>query len=448
MTAVQYPVSITDHSAKRVFAPVFIILSIINIALIARLTITLFLCLTGTALFAQEPAPADYAHAREEALAGRYAHAEKELLSLLEVYPQDLDARVLLGRVYAWQERYDAAITQLEQVLSADPEHQDGRNALLDALLWSKRYEQALPVVAQGLEDYPVFADFHYKQAWAQYETGQEEAAAQTLAQLFFLNPAHEAGLALQARMGLEHYRNTLTAAAGVMLFSELFDPASYAMLEGMRQHNWGKSLLRLNMNSRFGEQGWQGEIDLYPVIKDGLYGYLNYGYSGSFLFPEHRAGAEVFARVSAKAEGSLGLRWLSFDPANEVLLYTGSLSLYHRQMWYSLRPFVTSHERAGTGVSVGLQARRYFGNPLNFIELGVNVGYSPDFRIIQAGNGLSSEELFALQSQRIGLIVQKSLSQRWFIGFEGSLTHQEVQIADTDYLWITNLLARASFRF
>ena len=416
--------------------------------MISRFAFTFLFCSLLGFASAQENGTPDYAHARGLALAGNHALAEQELTTLLSIYPLDLDARTLLGRVYAWQEKYDAAIAELEQVLERDPLHQDGRNALLDALLWSQRYAAAVPVAKQGLADYPLFADYQYKYARALYETGEEAAAAQSLAQLLQFNPAHEEGLSLQKQISDKSLRYTATVAAGIMLFSELYDPASYGYLQAERRNDWGKSILRLNMASRFAEQGLQGEIDLYPVLKDGLYGYLNYGYSGSVLFPEHRAGAELFGRLSAKAEGSLGLRWLSFDPANRVLLYTGSLSLYKGHMWYSIRPYLSTQERLGTGFSMTAQARRYFSNTLSYAELNASLGYSPDFRVIQAGSGLSGEEVFALQSQRIGIVLQKSLSRRWYAGFEGSLTHQEVLIAGTDYVWITNLLARASYRF
>src|SRR5512133_430264 len=49
---------------------------------------------------------------------------------------------------------------------------------------------------------------------------------------------------------------------------------------------NFGSVILRVNQASRFGTDGAQYEIDMYPKIRKGLYAYLNFGVSRSDLFP------------------------------------------------------------------------------------------------------------------------------------------------------------------
>lgn len=45
----------------------------------------------------------------------------------------------------------------------------------------------------------------------------------------------------------------------------------------------------RINLANRYGITGIHGEMDAYPKISENNYGYMNYGFSQSDVFPKNR---------------------------------------------------------------------------------------------------------------------------------------------------------------
>ena len=388
-----------------------------------------------------------FAVAREEAFDGKRQEAREKLLHILESSPNYAEVRILLGRTYAWDGKYQEAIDQLKQVVASDPNNIDGINALTDAYQWSDDYESALQTANMGLRLQSSSNDFLYKKASALNSLERYQEAMTVINQLLAINPSDERATSLRNTIQASKQRYTTSASVGIDVFNNKnYDPAYYASLQLGRSNDWGSSIARLNYSYRFNTSGVQGEIDLYPRIAKGLYGYLNYGFSNSSLFPDHRLGAEIFSRLPKSMEASLGLRYLLFSP-NDIFIYTGSFGIYHKNLWISLRPFITPDKAAGTSVSVGTTIRRYFGNPEDYLELNGGIGYSPEIRLLQSTEGLATNDIYTLQSQRVGVGFQKYLRYNLNCSVNASFAHQELSPA-VGYVWITSLVGRIAFRF
>lgn len=385
--------------------------------------------------------------ARAEAFDGDRKKAREMLIYLKEKSPNYADVRILLGRTYAWDGDRERAKKEFKKVLENNPDYQDALNALIDVQMWGDEYKSALSTANIGLKYYPTFEDFIYKKASSLNSLERYEEASATLNDLLAINPASERGIALRQTIKVSQLRYDLDVRVGADFFSRTFDPAYYGSLALGRKNDWGSSLARVNYSRRFSDSGIQGEIDLYPTIKKGVYGYLNYGFSKSSLFPDHRFGAEVFTKLPKSFEGSIGLRHLIFSPTN-ITIYTGSLGWYYKSMWLSARPFITPDKKAGTSFSIGLTARRYFSNPSTYFELSGGFGYSPDVRTIQSGQGLATDELFTLKAQRFGLAVQKQLKYNWIASLNANFAHQELTFDLGNYVWITSIVGNITYRF
>lgn len=198
--------------------------------------------------------------------------------------------------------------------------------------------------------------------------------------QLLTVNRSSEPAKSLKSQIQIAQLKYDASLIAGVDVFSSVYDPSLYASLQLSRNNRWGSSIVRINLANRFQTVGIHGEIDLYPSITDGVYGYLNYGFSRSSLFPAHRIGAEIYSKLPKSFEGSVGGRYLYFDDNRQVLIYTGSIGWYHKNLWFSLRPYVTPDINAGTSFSLGLDIRRYFSTLTTYLSLRGRYGYSPDF--------------------------------------------------------------------
>jgi len=153
---------------------------------------------------------------------------------------------------------------------------------------------------------------------------------------------------------------------------------------------------------------GIQPEVDLCPRISNGVYGYFDYGYSESSLFPVHRAGGEIYKKLPKGLEASAGLRYLNFSATSTVFIYTGSIGWYYKDYWISFRPFVTQ----GTPLSYTLSLRRYFKDADNYPGVTGGVGFSPDDHRMQSSNGLSTNNIYILQTQKFGVIWKKNLKK------------------------------------
>lgn len=356
-----------------------------------------------------------FALARTEAFEGKYDSSREKLRFILEQQPQYDEVRVFLARTYAWTASYDESRRQLELVLKARPENSDAMYALIDVELWSHHEETALSLIEQAVSTNSEDPELLYRQASAFSALRRYDEALVSLHALLAVNPKHAEGLKLREALMLKNLRYTAGLQYAVDAFSRRFDPAHFLSFQAGSDNRWGASLVRVNGSRRFGTQGLQIETDLYPRITRGAYAYVNYGYSPSSIFPEHRAGAEVYVKAGKRLETSAGMRYLSF-PAEKVIMFTGSVSLYSGNYWFSLRPYMTSGETDNLNTSGAFFIRRYMRDQESYIGLTAAAGFSPDYARIQGAFPENSGKIYLLESMRAGVVVQKAFAGKWTV--------------------------------
>lgn len=385
--------------------------------------------------------------ARQTAFDGKREEARTMLITILERAPDYTDVRVFLARTYAWDEQRALARKELQTVLAKSPSHEDALNALTDVEMWDDDFAQALTVVNTGLSYYPNSEDLIYKKARILKSLDQPEEAQRVLNHLLSINPAHTKGLELSEDLRLARMKYTAGVSYDLDLFSRTYNPTHSLAAQLARANRWGSSIIRLNYAHRFSSNGIQPEIDLYPRIVQGVYAYLNYGYSDSDLFPQHRFGTEVFTKLPLSFEASAGLRHLYFGTNSKVTIYTGSIGWYYKSYWFSFRPYITPGE-PGTSFSSTLTVRKYFKDADNYIGLTGGYGFSPDDRRIQSSTGLSTDRIYILKSQRVGFAWQKTLKRNFILNISLGLSRQELSFDEGKYVWITNTVVGLRKRF
>ncbi|MCK7534572.1 MAG: tetratricopeptide repeat protein [Marinilabiliales bacterium] len=88
----------------------------------------------------------EYSRIRSLALTGKYLEAEPAARDLVKQFPDYGDARVLLGRILAWQGHYDEGAAVIDTLLASDPDNLDAIEALRDIRRWSRdRSQQNTP---------------------------------------------------------------------------------------------------------------------------------------------------------------------------------------------------------------------------------------------------------------------------------------------------------------
>ena len=132
-------------------------------------------------LFVASAAPDDaFDEARRLAFAGEREAARALCREILAAKPSHHDARVLLGRVHAWDRQYDEAREQFLIVLRAKPDFADARVALVDTELWADNPGGALDALVDGLRRQPNSEKFLLRKARAERDLGRLSDAAVT----------------------------------------------------------------------------------------------------------------------------------------------------------------------------------------------------------------------------------------------------------------------------
>lgn len=244
------------------------------------------------------------ARARELAVAGDRSAALRLLEERLASTPADNDARTLYGIVLSWEGRYDEARRVLREAVAADPRNTDAREALARVDAWS-RAGRGRRAVSAGVN----YDDYDDRADW--------------------IEPYAAAELPLRA----------------------------------------GALVARVSQGRRSPDDDLMGEVEFYPRFGARTYAYLSAGIAAEgSVYPDVRAGAELFHLFGRGIEVSAGARHLAF--ADAVTVYTGSVGIY-RGAWYAaVRGYLTESE-----TTAQFLLRRYISDDNHYFGFRVGFG-------------------------------------------------------------------------
>ncbi len=345
--------------------------------------------LASATLWAQPKAQYDpdvaFNRARDLAFEGHRSEARDTLIRILSDYPDYTDVQTLLAKTYSWDGDFDQARRHFNRITS----HKRQLEEVWVAAIQNERYAGNRSL-ALGLAN---------KALLYLGPNTQVEALRQAIIEENRPLENPEAATEKAAN-------NLLSLTNDLEVFNTGYDPMYYTSLEYQRTTPLGKVLPRLNYSNRFDTQGLQAELDLYPVLSKTLHGYLNYGFSEASIYPNHRAGAELYANLSGGHEVSLGARYLDFRESTARLL-TASYGLYRGNYYISLRPYLSLFKDRSPGISGTFLVRRYLSDAFHYLGLRGVFGYSPEIRQLRSGTELLAETLLFVESQQLQLEYQ-----------------------------------------
>lgn len=265
----------------------------------------------------------EYSRIRSLAFDGNYAEAEPAARKLVKEYPEFGDARVLLGRIIAWQGRYDEAAAVIDTLLATEPQNTDALSALTDIRRWSRDRSQQVTAPTDIRAGY-MFDTYGepYKRFW----------------QVFTLGAGHRFSWG--------------TAVASV---------------------NYGH--INIGEPSNTSDGDFQLAAEAWPELTRNNYAYVAYAYSDGPWFPRHRAALEIWQSLPAGLAVSAGVNYYYFD--HNIFLGTVSLEKYFGQYWFSGRAYFHFKD-IGVTTSFFLNARRYLGTT-DYVQLTLGTGTAPD---------------------------------------------------------------------
>ena len=314
--------------------------------------------------------------AREAASSGRRPEALGILETQLAANPRDVDARLLYGLVLSWSGRYDDARRELEQVLKQAPTYTDARVALANVEWWSGQYDRLDRVASEGLKQQPANTQWMIYRARALDGLGQPQKARRVVDSVLSSEPGNAGARALGERLDSQLRPWYAQLSHTVDWFDD--DRATWketAMTLG-RITPIGTVLARSSYSERFGLSDTQFELEAYPRIRPGTYGYVNFGASfDKALYPGSRVGLELYQSLGRGFEGSLGWRRLDFASATNI--YVGTMTKYAGNWMLTGKVYFIPAEPSDSTSYHGV-ARRYFGSDgTSFIGVGYSHGFS-----------------------------------------------------------------------
>ena len=382
--------------------------------------------------------------ARELAFNKQRKQAQDTLLSILTKYPDYHDIRAFLASTYSWDGAYKKARKAFDYVLKKSPDRLDTWEAAIKNELWSETPYTALEMSNKALKHFPESPEILYLKASAEDNSNNKEEALLTLQNALKKHPEHEKLQSYQASLIDKLSQNVIGFKASVDVYSETFDPMQYYLLKYVRQTKYGSIHGKMNVSRRFASIGAQFEVDMYPRIVKGLYAYVNFGMSNSFLYPDIRYGAELHKSLPLSLEASFGFRALKYSSTTTI--YTGSLGWYTGNDYWSFRVYVTPGE-PGASKSGTLSYRKYRSDANNYLSIAAGMGFSPDiYRFDFEGN---ENTIIDLQSQKFNLgyyFTSKNNKNAW--GVQAGVSHQEISFSPGSYFWIYSFALSWDIKF
>jgi YaiO family outer membrane protein len=334
------------------------------------------------------------------------------------------DVALLLGRTYAWEGKYDSARIVLNDVLVRKPLNEEALDALSDVEFWADNFEKAVEYCDEAINNNVSPEKFVLKKARILHSNEKYEAAVKTLQDFMKENQVQPELMRKLKEYRPDVLKNSMRLTYTIDFFDDDFnrDPWQITSLAYGRKTKAGTVIARLNYANRFDTNGYQFEIDAYPKLGENSYGYLNYGYSQTALFPDNRFGAEWYRNFPKAFEGSAGIRILDFG-SGITDIYTATIGKYAGNYWLSLRSYLTP-DQDGTSVSGALSVRRYFTDAENYVGLRAGYGISPD----DSRNQIGSEKALTVKTRSIRAEFNHIFNRAWILNTGAVLGGEELQ--------------------
>lgn len=372
-----------------------------------------------------------FKNARELAFNQQRKQAQDTLTFILTKYPDYHDVREFLATTYSWDGDYKKAQSEFNYILNKDANRKSTWIAAIKNELWANSPYSALELTNDALKKFPDDAEILYLKADAQEKTNNPIEAFNTIEVVLNKNPEDQKAKEFKSSLNGKLRKNSIELKSIVDIYSEVFDPMLYNSITYSRKTKYGSFFGRVNLDRRFKENGVQYEVDMYPKISKGIYSYLNFGVSNSFLFPDIRYGAELYKSLPNSFEVSLGFRALQYNSTTTI--YTGSVGWYHKNDYWTLRPYITPND-SGVSTSGTISYRKYRENADNYLSLLFGMGYSPEDN--HFNTQINASEIITLKSQKIKVEYYFSNNKQSAWGTQFGITHQEKSFDPGKYLW------------
>ncbi|WP_282111561.1 YaiO family outer membrane beta-barrel protein [Maribacter stanieri] len=355
---------------------------------------------------------------------GKTNTAHNMLYVLVNKPATDVETSLLWASTLSWRGDYDLARSSFNTILSKTKNNREAWISAIKNELYAKNYATALGlsnkalvhiendeeiIRLQAIATDGVNGLSYAEDGWYNVDSAVKTKLVVTKKQKPTVAKSIEdknEELKRKTPVTEEKLKNSVMVNSSVTFYDQRFDPITTSSIAFKRQTLYGSIIPRINNSNRVGKNGIQLDIDLYPKIAKGFYAYVNYGYSESDLYPNHKVGGDIYYNHKSGFEFSGGGRLINFA-TRDVKSITNSLGYYKGNYYFSLRSYITPESNNLTNVSGNLLVRKYLKDAENYMGFNVGYGFSPELRQFTSGDQLLAETLLYIESQRLSFEYQ-----------------------------------------
>ncbi len=306
-----------------------------------------------------------------------------------------------------YSHNYDSCIALCKSLLTQTPGYKPFIDIFLNAASWSQNYKLTLESSDYGLRYFPDNKDYLYARMKSLYFTGGYSECGQILNILLksgYYNSDFE-WLVPEIRKLNSKNIQVSSAIYNFRPSSDLWQFNSLGF--GFRIK---KVFLvpKLNISQMISDEHpfgdelfYQYEIQAFPKFNHSVYPFLSYGYSASYMQPEHKFILEVYKSLKKSRNISGGFYFFKFHDEKELYTITFSTGKYFGKFEISLKPYYTFN---GGDISQSylISAKKVLSKYDNFFSISMRLGKTPfnPYYLIEDNNKFISMEDFRIYSE------------------------------------------------
>ena len=350
-----------------------------------RIKLFLLFLLIPAGLFAQEIPETNtdtlYLNGLREYKSGNYTATLKFTTRGLELAPEYHDIRILQVRTNWALDQMEMADKDLDYLLKHAPQYVDVKPLVLQRAGKFSSVPTALDFLEKVIQLYPEETALQIKKANYLLQDKQAKKARELALEMIA-----KKGISGKERYTLENILNrTVDNEIGLnyqyINFSEDYSRSnSWNVISLEYQHNFNRTAVigRLNYSSRGYDDGRLYEVEVYPVLNDRLYAFVNLGFSNDVIYPDFRSSASVYYNFASNFEAELGGRMLFYDAGSYFSGIVG-LTAYTGKFYLNLRSFLGPQRTEQLVQNYQFNLRFFLQDADNYLFLRLGNGISPD---------------------------------------------------------------------
>ena len=257
-----------------------------------------------------------------------------QALSLLDSeiirHPKDLQLKIFKSKLYFWNNLNHEATTQLVKLLEINPDNYKAYNLLADIYETQGLFLIARDYLMTGLSYYHNDEQLLFRVAYNLQQTQEYKSALAYCKKVIKINDKNEKAISLKKVLDSKLNKNIIIAAYRNNFLNTTDQNLTFYNLQFGRKINKTTIIGGVQSTKTNQGSGLQYNLEMYNVLDDKFYTYVNFGFSNSTFFPTSKMSIAMYKTMNRNFEASFFLNLLKLEDATLRIL-APSISKYHR---------------------------------------------------------------------------------------------------------------------